>query len=210
MKGDIFILYTLCLLFNKHAIIHLGKGYAWTTLNQLSNNQYTDLAKCDLHLCYVGRGLFVELIKRDSPLEISSDTDERQSLIIGELTVTEEKTLQSIEMTGLGVAVDKCPMTTLNPSTLTSTIVATLPTLQVSHTSYPFIKQATIKLVKLNIMPGVTVQITDGAISSVSTSKNAAYTGDIIDYWQPNLEGNTQTQAVERHSKPVVVKKQKE
>ena len=54
MKGDIFVLYTLCLLFDKHAIVHLGKGFVWTTLDQLSNDHYNDLAKCDLHLCYIG------------------------------------------------------------------------------------------------------------------------------------------------------------
>ena len=42
MKGDIFVLYTLCLLFNKHAIVHLSKGYIWTTLDLLSNDHITD------------------------------------------------------------------------------------------------------------------------------------------------------------------------
>ena len=63
MKGDILVLYTLCMLFDKHVIVHLRHGQVWSTLEDLSIDHYADLQKCDLHLCYVGRDLFVELME---------------------------------------------------------------------------------------------------------------------------------------------------
>ena len=58
MKGDIFVLYALCMLFDRHAIVHLRNGLVWSTLDKVSDDHYTDLKKCDLHLCYVGCGLW--------------------------------------------------------------------------------------------------------------------------------------------------------
>ena len=54
MKGDILVLYTLCMLFDKHAIEHLRHGMVWSTLADLSQDHYADIQKCELHLCYVG------------------------------------------------------------------------------------------------------------------------------------------------------------
>ena len=93
MKDDILVLYTLCMLFDKHAIVHLRHGMVWSTLVDLSQDHYADIQKCELHLCYVGRGLFVELMERKTPLEIVKDTEAVQSLIIGELSTTEEQTI---------------------------------------------------------------------------------------------------------------------
>ena len=79
----------------------------WSTLEELSQDHSADLQKCDLHLCYVGRGLFVELIECKTPLEIVKNTDAVQSLIIGELSTTEEQTIRLIETAGLGVAISE-------------------------------------------------------------------------------------------------------
>ena len=54
MKGDIPVLYTLCMLFDKHAIVHLRHGMVWSTLVDLSQDHHADIQKCELHLCYVG------------------------------------------------------------------------------------------------------------------------------------------------------------
>ena len=93
MKGDILVLYTLCMLFDKHAILHLRHGMVWSTLADLSQDHHADIQKCQLHLCYVSQGLFVELIEHKTPLEILKDTEAVQSLIIGELSTTEEQTI---------------------------------------------------------------------------------------------------------------------
>ena len=78
MKGDIFVLYALCMLFDKHAMVHLRNGLVWSTLDQLTNDHYEDLKKCDLHLCYIGCSLFIELIMREKPLELSHDSLQKQ------------------------------------------------------------------------------------------------------------------------------------
>ena len=103
-KGDVLALYGLCLMFSKHAVVHLHHGLTWSTLATLGETHQDDIKKCDIHLCYIGRGLFMELVPRDMPLQILSDTATVQSLVIGELTIEEGKTYHDILHTGLGVA----------------------------------------------------------------------------------------------------------
>ena len=43
-------------------------------------------AKCNFHLTYLGRGIYAELIKRDTPLQTCTESDTVTSLIIGTLT----------------------------------------------------------------------------------------------------------------------------
>ena len=136
MKGDILVLYTLCMLFDKHAIVHLRHGLVWSTLEDLSQDHYADLKKCELHLCYVGRGLFVELMERETPLEIVKDTEAVQSLIIGELSTTEEQTIRLIETAGLGIAISKEHDTHTTISS-TSSKKASLPSTSEPATSVP-------------------------------------------------------------------------
>ena len=62
-RGHILALYGLCMLFSKHAVVHLHNGIIWSTLDPLSANHLNDLDKCDVHLCYLGRGLFMELVE---------------------------------------------------------------------------------------------------------------------------------------------------
>ena len=103
-KGDILALYSLCMLFSVHAVIHLKNGLDWTTLSQLSDNHAKDLDKCELHLCYQGRGIFTELVKRQTPLQMLEDTkDGVKSLVIGEITQDEYQSLDKATSMGLGI-----------------------------------------------------------------------------------------------------------
>ena len=61
-KGDVLVLDSLCMLFSKHAVVDLHNNVVWSTLDSLSNNHLDNLQKCDIHLCYLGRGLFMELV----------------------------------------------------------------------------------------------------------------------------------------------------
>ena len=79
-KGDVLTLYRLCMLFSCHAVVHLYNNLIWSTLASIGNNHLSDLQKCDIHLCYLGRGIFMEVVERDKPL---------QSIIIGELKTEE-------------------------------------------------------------------------------------------------------------------------
>ena len=106
-KGDIFALYGLCLLFSKHAIVHLHNGLVWSTLQTISNDHQMDIDKCNLHLCYLGRGIFMELVKHDTPLQIAdSGRTNVRSIIIGELALDENTTFDELSHLGLGVGLD--------------------------------------------------------------------------------------------------------
>ena len=67
-KGDILALYGLCLMFSKHAVVHLHNHTIWSKLATFGENYQDDLKKCDLHLCYISRGLFMELVQRETLL----------------------------------------------------------------------------------------------------------------------------------------------
>ena len=106
-KGDILALCGLCMLFNKHAVVHLHNGVIWSVLYTLSTDHLNDLYKCNVHLCYLGRGLFIELVKCEAPLIILEDIKKNvQSLVGGELSVDESTTYDNILCKGLGVALD--------------------------------------------------------------------------------------------------------
>ena len=62
-KGDILALFGLCMLFSIHALVQLKDGFIWMTLSKLSDDHAEDLKKCSVHLCYLGRGIFIELIE---------------------------------------------------------------------------------------------------------------------------------------------------
>ena len=103
-KGDILALYGLCMLLSVHAIIHLKNGLVWTTLSELSDNHAKDLDKCELHLCYLGRGIFIELVKRQTPLQVLEDKkDVVKSLVIGEITQDEYQSFDKAISMGLGI-----------------------------------------------------------------------------------------------------------
>ena len=89
-KGDVLALYGLCMLFSHHAVVHLHNNLIWSTLASMGTNHLSDLQKCDIHLCYLGRGLFMELVEWDKPLRILVDKPDIQSIVIGELTTEED------------------------------------------------------------------------------------------------------------------------
>ena len=88
-KGDVLALYGLCMLFSCHAVVHLHNNLIWSTLASMGTNHLSDLQKCDIHLYYLGRGLFMELVERDKPLRILVDKPDIHSIVIGELTTEE-------------------------------------------------------------------------------------------------------------------------
>ena len=103
-KGDELALYGLCMLFSQHAVVHLHNDLIWSTLASSNNNYLDDLQKCNIHLCYLVRGLFMELVQHDIPLQILDDKPNVQSIVIGELSMEEESTYKVVSQTGLGVA----------------------------------------------------------------------------------------------------------
>ena len=62
-KGDVLTLLGLCLLVEKHVLVHLSKGMLWNSLKDLMDLQMHDdmIKKMDLHMVYLGRGNFALL-----------------------------------------------------------------------------------------------------------------------------------------------------
>ena len=69
-KGDVFTLFCLCMLQDIHAMVHLRNGKYWTSMNDPSCDHYTNMEHSHIHLAYLGRCLYIELVKRDTPLQI--------------------------------------------------------------------------------------------------------------------------------------------
>ena len=92
-----------------------------------------DLQKCDIHLCYIGRGLFMELVQHDVPLQILDDKLNVQSLVISELSMEEESTYKSISLSRLGSAMDH-PMKDNQKAVVATTSYCTPAVTGTSHT----------------------------------------------------------------------------
>ena len=88
-----------------HTIDHLKDRQTWMTLAQSSSTHSDNLKHCNVHLACVGRGLYIKLIECEIPLEIVENTKEVTSIIIGELTSTEEKAIDEVVKLGLGVGI---------------------------------------------------------------------------------------------------------
>ena len=104
-KGDMLVLYTLNLLLETHMVVHLKDGHTWSMLAEAGPSHSDDLDHSELHLAYTGQGLFIELIECTIPLKIVESTDKTTSIIIGELTTTEEKAIDEVVKLGLGVGI---------------------------------------------------------------------------------------------------------
>ena len=63
-RADILSIFALSALIGKHTLVHLQNGNLWTTINTVSSDHDELLSKCEVHLAYVGNGLFCELKPR--------------------------------------------------------------------------------------------------------------------------------------------------
>ena len=63
-RADILSIFALSALISKHTLVHLQNGNLWTTINTVSSDHDELLSKCEVHLAYVGNGLFCELKPR--------------------------------------------------------------------------------------------------------------------------------------------------
>ena len=81
--------------------------HTWLTLAKTGPTHADDLKICDIHLTYVRQGLDVELIECDIPLQIVESMDNTMSIVIGELTATEEKAIDDVVKTSLGIGIAK-------------------------------------------------------------------------------------------------------
>ena len=109
-KADIMGSYSLCMLTEVHAWIHLHDGQIWTTLADDKLTHDRAMERCEIHLAYLDQGLYVSLhahkLKMRTVTDQSLDMDVKP-VVIGELTSNESSTLDKLIKFGLGVGIDQ-------------------------------------------------------------------------------------------------------
>ena len=103
-KGDTLSLYGLSMILDVHTVVHLRNGKIWTTMDSPPDKHSDLISKCLIHVAYLGRGLFVELVKREKPLEVIKSKDGVLSYVVGELSITEQESFDRTLRTGLGIS----------------------------------------------------------------------------------------------------------
>ena len=104
-QGDVFTLFCLCMLQDVHATVHLRNGQYWLSMNEPSSDHYINIEHSNIHLAYLGRGLYIELVKRDVPLQIITGAS-KDLIVLGSLESEEQSILDSAMYQGLGVGLD--------------------------------------------------------------------------------------------------------
>ena len=77
-RGDTLALYGLCLLTDSHCVVHLSRNRLWCSLSEPPEDHKTLMKQCEIHLCYLGNGIFVQLLPHEEPphqSETPLDTD---------------------------------------------------------------------------------------------------------------------------------------
>ena len=100
-RADILTIFALSALIGKHTLIHLWNGNLWTTINTVSSDHDELLGKCEIHLAYIGNGLFCELKLRLSGTTIFSGTTTRDVNLTG-TTISADigTTTQNVKLSG--------------------------------------------------------------------------------------------------------------
>ena len=100
-KGDVLVLHGLCLLMEWHTWVHLNDGKVWTSLRNLPKSHEEVMDQCNLHLTYLGQGIYAILMERPLATKgVSSTTDIS-------LSANEIVTINMLMLTGLGVGLSQ-------------------------------------------------------------------------------------------------------
>ena len=62
-RGDIMMVYILSIMKGKQTCIHLKNRKVWSTLHVTPLHHDELIARCDMHLVYMGFGIFLHLVK---------------------------------------------------------------------------------------------------------------------------------------------------
>ena len=91
-QGDILVLYGLCLLTDSYCVVHLNRNCIWSSLEYVPEDHTTLMERCEIHLCYAGNGVFIQLIPYEIPMPTSQDSCIKTE-VLGTLTAKESSTL---------------------------------------------------------------------------------------------------------------------
>ena len=127
-KGDVLTLLGLCMLLEKHVLVHLNGGKIWSELKTIPSSHVEALKQVDLHLVYLGRVNFIKLQLCSNLLQVlaTPNSDSTTMVVVGtmlSLTLEEDKTLNKLIMSCLGIGLNR-----------TKTSVG-LPSKEPSHTA---------------------------------------------------------------------------
>ena len=107
-RPDILTLFLLCVITGTHCFVHTKVGI-WTTLSEKPDNHQALIQRCNLHLGYLGNGIYIEFVPRrelvscqifgvPEPVDINMDA---KPVAIGTLTSDEQETLNKLLSTGI-------------------------------------------------------------------------------------------------------------
>ena len=116
------------MLLDAHIVLHLHNGEVWSTLQNVPTDHGEVVSQCLIHLVYLGRGLYIELTRQETPLVVVplniTAMPNVESLVVGELTVAETQTSnQTLESdpanidTPLNLSTEKISFTQYEPET---------------------------------------------------------------------------------------------
>ena len=102
-RADVLALFALCLITGIHCFVHLKEHKYWTFLKEMPTSHLEFVQRCNIHLSYLGQGVFAEHTLRtskvsykffgiDQPIELN----ETDLVIIGTLTSDENDTLDKL------------------------------------------------------------------------------------------------------------------
>ena len=179
-KGDMLSLLSLCMLIEKHVLVHLHNSQIWTSLNDSTGSHDAILSKVDIHLVYLGQGNFALLQKQESALQIVHRSPDVESIVIGTfipLSPDEDRTLNCLIFSGLGIGLDhdtKVKHKDIGkPSTSASTTskrTVTEPESELKISVKPQPDELKLILHKLEVKPGELIHITDELLDSIPST----------------------------------------
>ena len=179
-KGDVLSLLSLCMLVEKHVLVHLHNGEIWTSLYDSAGSHDAILNKVDIHLVYLGRGNFALLQKRESALQMVHRSPDVESMVTGTfipLSPDENRTLDCLIFSGLGFGLDRDTSakhkdvgkpSTSATTTIKTTVTETKCELQISAKPQP--DELKLILQKLEVKPGELIHITDELLDSIPST----------------------------------------
>ena len=114
-KGDVLTLPALCVFVEKHAVVHLKNNKIWTSLKNNPPNHNTALNQVNLHLVYLGWGIFAKLNLRVTLLQVESPPGVTVTTVVVstmqgsllDLSPEESKMLDKLIFSGIDVGLDQ-------------------------------------------------------------------------------------------------------
>ena len=191
MRADELSLLILCIISVTHVFVHLTNNKYWTSLKEKPATHLEFTQHCNLHLSYMGRGLYVEHVMQtelvsynifgvDEPVCMEIST---KPVIIGTLTAKEDQTLDVILQT---VSKRECfARVTSNTSTVTTvdldqhdSNMAKKPTSSDMHTS-------------------LTPMVTSRELVNTEVSTGTHIVPEIVSQKESNTQSKTQNRSQE-------------